>query len=285
MRTIILAITLLMLGSPILQTAAASPDGVSALAGTRCELVEVYPGYPGYEGYVTGVDGIGDHACLEDLERQNRSFDRVDEDRKNLDAARALGINGGPDLWTWENRMAIEAERGMTPACYTCRFDLNGLRSQPSQHTVDSDDPRLMIGLPYNSSPNQLDFLFGLRIRVSLANAGEHINAKELLSGMRDATSTGSSSLQVGSQSGWCDALNQGGYAPTPAQAASSDQLFLLEATFYVVYLPRLSSFYAQADVNSFGGISEEWELNQAQSRSAGTFADVVAQTRLGDGC
>lgn len=146
MRTLILAITLLMLASPILQTAAASPDGVSALAGTRCELVELYPGYPGYAGYVTGVDGIGDHACLEDLERQNPDFDREYEDDQNFQGARSLGINGGPGLWTWENWMAIEDARGMEPTCYTCLYDPNNARPNPTTHSIQPDDPRLLAG-------------------------------------------------------------------------------------------------------------------------------------------
>ncbi|HEV2108800.1 MAG TPA: hypothetical protein VGR16_11100 [Thermomicrobiales bacterium] len=52
------------------------------------ELVEVYPGYPGYRGYVTGVDGVGDHACLHDLEAADPFFSRSDVDRENRAAAR-----------------------------------------------------------------------------------------------------------------------------------------------------------------------------------------------------
>lgn len=115
MRCLIIAVTLLILGSPTLVTAAASPESVSALGNSGCELVELYPGYPGYIGYVMSVDGVGDHACLEDLEDEDRSFDRKAEDDANLKAARSLSINGGSELWTWENWMAIEAERGMVP--------------------------------------------------------------------------------------------------------------------------------------------------------------------------
>lgn len=111
-----------------------------------CDPVELYPGYPGYQGYVTGVDGIGDHACLNDLKAASPSFDRSREDAANLAAADRIGLHGGPGDWTWENWMAIEGERGLPPTCYFCAFAGADTRPEPMGTSVDPDDPRLVLG-------------------------------------------------------------------------------------------------------------------------------------------
>lgn len=109
--------------------------------------MELSPGYPGYQGYVTGVDGPGDHACLEVLQLTAPSFDRDREDGENTTAAQRLGLSGAPDNWTWENRMAVEAERGLEPTCYSGAI-LNAPTHEGSvgPSSVAPDDPRLLLG-------------------------------------------------------------------------------------------------------------------------------------------
>jgi hypothetical protein len=123
----------------------------SAQTGTTgCTLVELYPGYPGYRGNVTGVmaqwNGLGDYECLEVLERQAPTFDRAREDRANQQAADTLGINGSKELWTWENWLQIEAERGMMPSCYTCLMLDSAVAPRRTDVQQDPSDPRLLTG-------------------------------------------------------------------------------------------------------------------------------------------
>ncbi len=87
-----------------------------------CELVTIYPGYPEYRGNVPGVVGWGDAACVQVLTSLDPSFSREAEDRENRAAARRLGVPGDIEDWTWETWMAIEAERGLVPQCYSCIY-------------------------------------------------------------------------------------------------------------------------------------------------------------------
>ncbi|MDQ3523852.1 MAG: hypothetical protein M3451_02225 [Chloroflexota bacterium] len=115
-----------------------------------CTIVELYPGYPGYRGNITGVmphyGGLGDYECMHILEQDFPQFDRAQEDRANQQAADALGINGPMNLWTWENWMLIEAERGLVPSCYTCL--MLDTTSTPHRMNVypDPDDYRILTG-------------------------------------------------------------------------------------------------------------------------------------------
>ena len=68
---------------------------------------------PDYRGDVTGLDGIGDHAFLEDILASNPGFDPPLEDPLNTEAARRLELAGAIIEWTWENWLGVEAERGV----------------------------------------------------------------------------------------------------------------------------------------------------------------------------
>lgn len=118
-----------------------------------CTLVELYPGYPGYRGNVTGVmphwGGIGDYACLQELEASDRHFDKDEVDRANKRAARSLGINGTFEDWTWENWMLIEAARGLPASCYTCLMRDTSTAPINPDVRPESDDPRLLLGFPF----------------------------------------------------------------------------------------------------------------------------------------
>ncbi|CAN5259734.1 hypothetical protein BH24CHL2_BH24CHL2_6340 [soil metagenome] len=130
--------------------AIAPPMSSTQSTNLDCTIVELYPGYPGYRGNITGVmphyGGLGDYECMHILEQDFPQFDRAQEDRANQQAADALGINGPMNLWTWENWMLIEAERGLLPSCYTClMFDT---MSTPHRMNVypDPDDYRILTG-------------------------------------------------------------------------------------------------------------------------------------------
>ena len=127
------------------------PEEDAQLSG-ECTVVQLYAGYPGYRGNITGVmaqwGGQGDYECLEVLESRDPGFDKRSEDRANQRAADDLGIDGSMDIWTWENWMLIESERGMTLNCYTClMFDSDETPLNPELHS-DSGDIRVLTGLP-----------------------------------------------------------------------------------------------------------------------------------------
>lgn len=123
-------------------TQAGSPD---------CTVVELYPGYPGYRGNITGVmplwNGQGDYECLETLEQNDPEFDRAEEDQANQLAADELGINGSMNLWTWENWMLIEVERGLPPSCYTCLMIDTDVEPIRLDIEPEADDYRIRIGI------------------------------------------------------------------------------------------------------------------------------------------
>jgi hypothetical protein len=297
MRLLLAAIAVLVLSSPVLVTATSSTER-SSLLGGRCELVELQPGYPGYRGYVTGVDGVGDFACLSDLMEDNPSFSRSEENRANRAAARSLGINGGPTAWTWENWMAIEAERGLPPTCYSCLFDPDNLRAEPTIHNVDPDDARLNIGGPFGSSVwYQLQSKLGVSSFPPVTNyyfralayslePGTYWNAIELL-GIYETIyqvvflENGNPEIETL----WCFALSQGGYAPTPRNANMSDQEFMLSVPLYLILIPWLNRFSAEAATNTFEGTVQQWRLDILQGRTTASLATYLRSTMLGDNC
>ncbi len=170
-------------------------NAVALAAAAQCELVELYPGYPGYQGFVTGVDGVGDYACLEDLESADATFSKSRQDRLNREAAEELDITGSMDVWTWENWLAIEAERGLTPTCYYCAFAAAEARPEPRDVPRDPSDPRLLAGRFGETTINQRYFEerdmisrfayqwedYQLRALAGLAFPSDHPNAEQLL--------------------------------------------------------------------------------------------------------
>jgi hypothetical protein len=208
-----------------------------------CTVVELYPGYPGYRGFVAGLAGPGEVACLEHLQRDFPWFDRDREDQENAAAAVRLGLAGGPKEWVWENWLAIEAERGLPLTCYLCAREQFAAGASFQAAPVDPNDIRLLVGsfgsseLLYRIAGRygielwEMDFYaendYQLRAVAWIANAPRHINAWELQStydmlGAAIAAGQGGAWRVIGT------ALDQGGYALTPANAAIEDQPFCL---------------------------------------------------------
>lgn len=262
-------------------------------AVTGCTLVELHPGYPGYQGYVTGVEGIGDHACLEDLEARNANFSKTREDKANLDAARAIGLSGGPDLWTWENWMQIEAERGMTPTCYTCA-GFAGIRAEPTGTGIGYDDPRLILGmgslgtvtihrawerengLSTWASRRTTDFELMIIVRTfnGPLNAEEVIEiAMDSLGGLY-GTTNGTAS-RVDTQGAWDRMVERGGYFDVPGSAAIDDQLAIMFLS--VLGLEQCMGFqnadYLRTKLTS---AMDDWLLELSTGDYRGSFAEYL---------
>jgi hypothetical protein len=230
--------TIASLATPSLNTSKAS--------AAICDWVELFPGYPGYRGYITGLDSFGDYTCLEDLERRNPGFSRAKEDLENQTAAVNLGVGILPEHWTWENCLAIEAERGIPVTCYYCAIQAAPRMDSPSRSELydiqpDPGDPRLLMGdLTSNYAVQRLNekndmptwYMDGVydadfRVLAGLYNVGKHINAEQALatydSIYQDFNTPGrffdSSAL-------WDRLLQQGGYFPMPDEASPDDQFF-----------------------------------------------------------
>lgn len=220
-----------------------------------CTLVELRPGYPGYQGFITGVQGIGDHACLEDLERDFPRFSKRSEDKVNRRAARELGVAGSPDEWTWENWLAIEGKRGPISTCYVCALLNQGRRPQPSNTDVDRDDPRLISGrigstwlMTYvrdtYGAPAWLTPVddYSFRALVILIYGEPHLNAPQLLDAydlygeqwVTESMKPGGRFLN--SEWVWNQVLDRGGYFAIPNNASPDDQIFAVTVGLYAVW-------------------------------------------------
>lgn len=191
-----------------------------------CTVVQLYPGYPGYRGNITGVmahwGGQGDYECLELLEEADPGFSKSREDRRNERAANDLGIGGSMEVWTWENWMLIESERGMTPSCYTClMFDSEEAPLNPEFHS-DSGDIRVMTGLPGHTVAID-SILVDLYGHSSVANVHSYFKQDDYvlraLAYMQDWTMNATE--LYGEMTAWIEIAGGGstGYAPIDYEA------------------------------------------------------------------
>lgn len=231
---------------------------IEAVAASSCTYMELHPGYPGYQGYVTGVDGVGDFACVEDLEDASPGFSHLKEDRANRSAAKRLGISGSADVWTWENWMEIELERGLTPVtCYSCAFDSSSKRTPPSDTDITRNGPRLNCGAygttsimdGLKSRPGYWAFgeieHYQLRAVITLAYSDSHVNSEELIAGYSEVLDGlvngkgGAGMIDAGAL--WDKMLSQGGYFPVAQNAVPNDQAFALELGLYglIPFMPE----------------------------------------------
>lgn len=268
-------------------------------AATACTVVELYPGYPGYQGFVTGLDGIGDHACLQDLEAAYPTFDRIRENAANIEAAHRLGLHGVPQDWTWETWMAIEAERGLPPTCYSCAIGSAPNRPEPSGTPIRPDDPRLRIGdmwgtvavgilavnrnMPVSSAQSTLPFDRDLRALVNMANPGRYLTAAEVAD-LYEQTADGLFVQGYGFDvSTLARTLEtQGGYAPTPPTANVNDQIYMvmvgIEALSHWI-VPMLQGTY----INRFVVFADQWRADLLDG-DAPSFAEWLRQHHAWDG-
>jgi hypothetical protein len=212
----------------------------------NCTLVELRPGYPGYRGIVAGLIGPSEAACLEQLQREFPWFDRGYEDAENEAAARRLELTGGPEIWVWENWLAIESERGVPVTCYMCARELISAGVRYLAVPADRNDVRLQVG-SFDSSELlfrvaarndmetwEINFLattdYELRARAWTGSPGRQLNAIELLSSydkIAKAFMGQSGNFEPYAQPLWV-AIDQGGYAPSTADTSFDDQVFLL---------------------------------------------------------
>lgn len=264
----------------------------SSLAAQQCELVELRPGYPGYQGFITGVLGIGDHVCLEDLEEQNPGFSKDREDQENAEAASTIGLRGDPEVWTWENWLEIEAERGLTPHCYTCASGARG-RVDPVGTGIGYDDPRLILGMGYLGTDNihrawerengfstwafrritDFELMIIVRTFNGPLNVEEVIeNAKEFLTRFYDSSG---GMQRVNTQSAWDRMVERGGYFNVPGSAATNDQIAIM---FMGVLGLEQFMGYQNADYlrTKLTSAMDDWLRERSTGKYQGSFATYL---------
>lgn len=257
-----------------------------------CTRVELYPGYPGYRGIVTGLSGPGDTACLESLEAAG--FSAADEDRQNAEAAHRLGIAGPKELWTWENWMAIEAERGVLPTCLMC-LDLVGTqRERRTNRVVVGDDPRILSGswstgnrallwaaseLGWDTWPGNLAVVvpddISLRAIIGLANPGRHLNAGEYLQLYPRLVEDLAAGALIDSDLLWDTLYAQGGHAPVPPSTHPDDQILMWE-TGSAPLLRLIPELLGQASRSMMQSQIISWR-SQGSSESLAEYMSRVA--------
>lgn len=245
------------------QSTDTSIDSTTEPSDADCTAVELYPGYPGYRGNITGVmphwNGQGDYECLETLQQNDPEFDRAQEDLANQEAADALGIEGPMSLWTWENWMQIEAERGMLPSCYTCL--MIDTTTEPIRTDIQADpgDFRIRTGLMGQTTaidsileslevtdPETADLVaeafteddYVLRAHA-YATGEPGQNAEQLYEEMQGLVETLADPEVESATVDPIDVLRiaiweRGGYTSTPDTAAPDDQFALMSYAFHV---------------------------------------------------
>ncbi|MFT4038278.1 MAG: hypothetical protein QM692_08880 [Thermomicrobiales bacterium] len=262
--TIFVVLTLLLLGSPI-------PSATTmAQSGGPCTLVELQPGYPGYRGFVTGLYGVGEGACLEDLQVAYPGFDPAAEDAANAAAAARLGISGDASTWLWENWLAIEAERGMIPTCYQ---DARAAMEDGAAYIRAAEfpgDARLEVGMP--GTTNWIDRVsdnFGANTAQMREYFADDLYFRAGAWGMTGETNPNAWALKSGGDA-LMSAVNspgggppatyrlvvfQGGYAPVPANACPEDQWFFAGVSM-------LTMFWSSPLVSAYMGELEQLHQN-----------------------
>lgn len=250
-------------------------------ASAQCTRVELYPGYPGFQGYVTGVDGVGDSDCIDDLTAANPGFDPAYEDEMNVHAAAGLGIAGVATEWTWENWMAIEAARGLPPTCFSCALMQAGSRyADPGSFS----DPRIAIGtngttylVTLTGAPiNFVGDDLGLRALMGLFNPFRYLNASDILyNAQAFVENTFFTAGNYADPNALVqNLLAQGGYAPTPYTALPDDQIFMFTRGYSVI-LPFYNSYSRDLLSGQVSRLVDDWKFALLQNpATAGSLAD-----------
>lgn len=272
----------------VLSTFFPLPD---AEAMQRCELVELRPGYPGYRGFITGVDGIGDHECLEDLEAEDPFFSKSTEDLQNLDAARTLGLRGGPEVWTWENWLMIEAERGLPPTCYYCAFSGAEQRAEPRGTDVQRDDVRLLLGeiggytifenwkRNNPAAPSYTAYqLSDYELRAIATVFYGDLNAEEILEVSEEILNNFFLSEQahrLDTRQMWDLMIERGGYFDVPGGVTQDDEFFIL-----AIGLSAMERFIGEQNVTHLAGkllsAEDDWRDDLADGEFDGSFTEYL---------
>ena len=299
-----LLVVLLLTG--VLQSMAFDSAGAQSNC-TDDELIPLYPGYPGFRGYLPDTVGQLEWLCPDELDRLNPRFYRRTEDRRSRGAAEALGIAGVKEDWTWENWMAIEAERGLPSTCFACAIfnpPAFSLREPPGR--VDrSSDPRYLISSLaeknialrwadsiggntasiLNSAPTDLQIkaLSGLTAAGDYLTAQEVVNLSEellaLLFGIEEGPvfrfDTGKACRNL---------FDQHGYAPTPEDASVDDQIFTMVAGFHGISF-LLPTNTANIHQSMLSRLIQDWQMEVMSEVRTPSLGEWLQDWRDEFGC
>jgi hypothetical protein len=266
-------------------------------------MVELYPGYPEYRGYVTGVAGPGEGACLDELESNYERFSRQSQDRANRTAARHQGISGTPADWTWENWMAIEAERNLDSVCYSCEYANWAKAPKYSEISVDDDDPRLLAGLfgeKYVArrfvsenglaafetenlpTDDALRAIVGMVYSPDVFNASDLIDAEnEFLQYFKGLKKVNGSYAYFDATSLYHNLVDRGGYVDTPDNATAFDQFYTIGEGIYSLYYFGLEPSAHEYMINQSQQVWNQWQADPQGESFAEYFRDIGARNWL----
>ena len=285
----------------LMSNATAQQSGVCS----ESDLVPLYPGYPGYRGYLPDTVGLLEWACPDDFTAIRQGFSKESEDRANLRSAGALGIDGIAEDWTWEHWMAIEAERGLTPTCYTCML-LGPAPTYfgPDPQRLDThDDARYLLGTPESTeialrwfdkngipqgSLGTILTDYELRALSGIMAAGGYLNAEQVLAASEEVLEIWycvEKPCQYLDGTSLCRTLiQQGGYVPTPDEAAYPDQAFTVLLGFEALETQWTPTFAATMG-NLVTDAFERWQSESLSNVSTPGFGDWLRENGGRDWC
>lgn len=171
----------------------------------------------------------------------------------------ALGISGDANVWSWENWLLIEDERGLPPTWYSGTFDEAPNRAKPRDTDVSSNDPRLVCGELGSSNfasewRNEHNYNGGLimqdyelRSLAVLSTQDGYINSEEIIenqSTILDEIYTSTGGYYIDPRGVSDELISRGGEFEVPNGLLGEDQIFI----FYLDVL-GMESFSGQDDM------------------------------------
>ncbi len=270
-------------------------------SSSTCTLVELRPGYPGFRGFVTGIAGLGEAACLEELESSYPQFSQDAEDSENLAAANRLGVAGTKDEWVWETWMAIHAERGLSPVCYVCIWTGNDPSPPPTLRVeVPMNDPRLLLS-QWGTKEFAVSYAneFGFTIPVSPGGLGHGLPTDDelrALAALLEPARFPTANQLIAAASWWLaqyfanpfipdysyfssTVIEEGGYFPGSGTMTFDDQFYLINHVLAMDYWQRsgaLADPWLTAMQNRVGRYESDFLLAHAN----GTYSSYAEYVR-----
>jgi hypothetical protein len=198
-----------------------------------------------------------------------------------------LGIRGDLEDFTWENWMAIKAERGLPQVCYYCLI----AEASYFPTSVLPDDPRMGMGWfgqkafaeeYFRDSQNRRGLVSmaptddQLRALAGLFADGDLLNAPQTIDLMEEVLDSLFTPGQYIDPSGlWDTLISQGGYVPAPDDIAPPDQLFLVFAGFYAIS-PYMTTTVLMGVQGQLDRAATAWQDELLRDRGAPSFGEYL---------